>query len=56
MNAKDIIEQVQKDAAEWLEMTDDPATFIAGILANKIITLQSYIRYLERRLKNDKPS
>ena len=53
MTPEDIIRQVQENASEYLEMTEDPATFVAGILANKIIQLTSYIEYLEKRLNND---
>lgn len=52
MNAFDVIREVQEDTAEWLEMSDDPAMFIARVLANKVVTLNDYIEYLERRLKN----
>lgn len=51
MTAEDVIRQVQEDASEWLEMTKDPATLVAGILANKIIKLQDQIHYLEKRLQ-----
>jgi hypothetical protein len=51
MNAEDLIRQVQEDAGEWLEMTEDPAALVAGILANKVIKLQDHITYLERRLQ-----
>lgn len=51
MNAEQLIREIQENASEWLEMTPDPATFIAVVLANKIIELNSYIEYLERRLK-----
>lgn len=53
MNAGDIIKQVQENASEWLEMAEDPATMVAGILANKIIKLNRHIEYLERRLGHD---
>lgn len=51
--AKDVIEEVQKDASEWLEMSDNPAELLAGILAGKVVRLQEYIVYLEKRLKSD---
>ena len=50
MTPQEIIKQVQEDASEWLEMTDDPSTIVAGILANKVIKLQDHIEYLEKRL------
>lgn len=52
MNAEDIIKEVQEKASEWLEMTEDPATIVAGILAHKVIKLQNHIKYLENRLQH----
>lgn len=52
MNAQDIIQEVKATAAEWLEMSEDPATLVAGILANKVIQLKEHIVYLERRLNH----
>lgn len=51
MNADDIIREVQENAGEWLEMTNNPAAMVAGILANKVIQLQDHIKYLEKRLQ-----
>lgn len=53
MNSQDIIMDVQQKASEWLEMSQDPSMFIAEILANKIIKLNEYIEFLERRLSYD---
>ena len=53
MTAAELIEQIQKDAGEWLEMVENPAELVAGILANKVVSLTSYIEYLEKRLKHD---
>jgi hypothetical protein len=47
-----LIKQISEDASEWLEMSDNPAAFVAGILANKIIKLNDHIEYLERRLNH----
>lgn len=52
MTAQDLIRQVQEDASEWLEHCEDPATLVAGILANKIIKLTDHIQYLEKRLNH----
>lgn len=52
MNALDVIREVQENAGEWLEMSDDPATLVAGILAERVVKLNEYIQYLERRLEN----
>ena len=50
MTAQDVINEVKEKAIEWLEMSEDPATLVAGILANKIVKLNEQIEYLERRL------
>lgn len=52
MNAQDVIRQVQEDVSEYLEMVNDPAALVAGILANKVIELKGYIEYLEKRLQH----
>ena len=52
MNAQDIIREVAQQAAEYLEMTEYPDAMVSGILAKKIVDLQEYIKYLERRLNN----
>ncbi len=51
MNATDVIREVQENASEWLEMVDNPAELMAGILAQQVVNLKGYIVYLERRLK-----
>lgn len=51
MNAADIIKEIQINASEWLEMSDNPDLFVAGVLANRIIFLNNHIEYLERRLQ-----
>lgn len=50
MTAEEVIRQVQENAQEYLEMVNNPAEFVAGILANKIISLMGHIEYLEKRL------
>ena len=52
MTSGDLIKQIQEDAAEWLEMSDNPAALTVGILAHKVIQLQSYVEYLERSLQD----
>lgn len=52
MTPEQLIKEVQEKASEYLEMTEDPAALVAGILANKVIKLQDYIEYLEKRLKH----
>jgi hypothetical protein len=53
MTSDELIKQVQENASEYLEMTEDPAALVAGILAKKVINLMDHITYLERRLKNE---
>ncbi len=50
MSADKIIEEIREQYSEWIEMSEDPATFVAGVLAIKIIKLNEHIEYLERRL------
>jgi hypothetical protein len=50
----DIINEAKQNASEWLEMTDNPDLFVAGILANKIIKLTEQIEYLEKRIEYDR--
>ncbi len=56
MNAGEIIRQVEEDAAEWLEHADNPAALVAGVLASKIVSLNNYINFLEKRLRHDSSS
>ncbi len=50
MTPQEIIDEIQYNASEWLEMSENPGMMLAGIMANKIIELQNYIEYLEKRL------
>jgi len=52
MNAEAIISEVVQAASEYLEMVENPDAMVSGILAAKIVSLQGYIEYLERRLDN----
>jgi len=52
MTPEDVIKEVQENASEWLEHATDPASFIAGILAHRIVQLNNHITYLQRVLKN----
>ena len=52
MNPEAIIREVVQDAAEYLEMAENPDAMVSGILATKIVSLNAYIEYLERRLAN----
>ena len=44
------IEEVKENASEWIEMSEDPYAVVAGILANKVVELNSYVKYLERSI------
>ncbi len=50
----DVINEAKESASEWLEMTDNPDLFVAGILASKIIKLTEQIEYLEKRIEYDR--
>ncbi len=52
MTPQDIIKEVEENASEWLEHATDPASFVAGILANRVIQLNQHIDYLKKVLKN----
>lgn len=52
MNAGQVIREVVEAAGEYLEHSENPDAMVSGILATKIVNLQSYIEYLERRLAN----
>lgn len=52
MTANDVIRQVEENASEWLEMSENPTALVVGILAQKVVSLNGYIEYLERRLNN----
>ncbi len=53
ISAEIVIKQVQEQASEYLEMHENPTELLVGILAGKVVRLQEYIIYLERRLKHD---
>lgn len=48
MKPDELIKEAEAHASEWLEMSEDPAKLLAGILAAKIIKLNEYIEYLEK--------
>lgn len=50
MTAEQLIKEIQENASEWIEMSTDPAAFVAGILANKVIKLTQHIEYLQKRV------
>jgi hypothetical protein len=51
MTADEIVSEVKEQASEWIEMSEDPATLVARILAQRIVKMNDYIEYLERRLE-----
>jgi hypothetical protein len=50
MSYHDLINAVRENAGEWLEMSENPDEIIIGILAKKIVSLQTENLILERRL------
>jgi len=53
MRPRQVITEVCVNASEWLEMSDDPAAVVVGILAKKVVSLKDYIEFLEQRLKHE---
>ncbi len=51
MTGAEIIREVQEQVGEYLEMHENPAEMLAGILANKIVQLNDHIQYLEKRIQ-----
>lgn len=52
MTPEQVLADLEEVAGEWLEMSENPAELMAGILAARVIKLTEYIEYLERRLKH----
>jgi len=53
MRPKQVITEICRDASEWLEMSEDPAAIVVGILAKKVVCLKDYIEFLEQRLRHE---
>jgi hypothetical protein len=53
MRQRQVIAELCFHASEWLEMSEDPAAAVVGILAKKVVSLQDYIEFLEQRLKHE---
>ncbi len=53
MTGAEIIREVQENASEWLEMSENPDKFMSGILAQRIVNLNNRIEYLEKRLDHE---
>lgn len=51
MTDQDIINEIQENAAEWLEMSDNPSDHLARILAKRLVEQNKYIEHLEQRLE-----
>ena len=50
MDAFELIRTVEELAAEYLEMSENPSQIVIQVLANKVIKLQDYVQYLEKRV------
>lgn len=50
MTPHNLINDMHQKYAEWIEMQDDPSAFVAEVLAKKVIALEMYIEYLEKRV------
>lgn len=49
-----LLDETMYRIGEWMEMSDNPAALVAGVLANEVIKRDEYIEYLERRLKHER--
>jgi flagellar biosynthesis chaperone FliJ len=56
MTPADVIREVEEYASEYLQEVNDPAAMVAGILAQRIIDMNHYIDYLEKRIRYDSRS
>lgn len=52
MNSQDILNDITYKYSEYIEMQSNPDAFISDILAKKIVSLNEYIEYLERRVRH----
>jgi hypothetical protein len=52
MTAEDVVREIYETYSEWIEMSENPQQFVVGVLANKIVDLQHYVDYLERRVNH----
>lgn len=52
MTSEELIKQIQDEAGEWIEMSNDPWKVVCNVLASEVVELKAYIEYLERRLDN----
>ena len=50
----EILRETAARAAEWLEMSNNPAGMLAGILAQEIANRDEYIEYLKKRLEHER--
>jgi hypothetical protein len=48
---EDIVFEIREKYAEYLEMMLNPDLFVIGVMAHKIIKLEEYVQYLERRIE-----
>lgn len=53
MTPDKILTETTLQASEWLEMTDNPAELLAGILAAKLAVSYEEVDYLKRRLAHE---
>ncbi len=53
MTSQQVITSVYEYAGEYIEMVDNPTALVVGLLANKIVELDEYIQYLEKRLEHE---
>jgi hypothetical protein len=51
MNSQHILSEIYEKYGEWIEMSDDPQSFVVEILSKRIIDQNSHIKYLQKVLK-----
>lgn len=53
MNTRDLIKRYEDHCKEYLEMVEDKGSFIANVLAHRVLEQQEYIDYLHLIIKRD---
>ncbi len=52
MNPEQIIQDAKEKAGEWLEMSDNPDSFLLGMLSIQVWAQNMEIEYLKKRLSS----
>lgn len=46
----DIVEEIKEKYYEYLEMMENPDSFVIGVMAKEILKLNNYINFLQKRI------